>query len=80
MSALTDRELRSLRMVAEGLGNREIGDVFGISASAVKTLLWRLAIKMGARDGHGQRAHMVHLGHLQGLLTEPQTEASPSAH
>jgi two-component system nitrate/nitrite response regulator NarL len=46
---LTVREESVLRLVAEGLGNREIAEQVGVTEAAVKATLQRLFAKLGVR-------------------------------
>jgi DNA-binding NarL/FixJ family response regulator len=46
---LTERERQVLQGVFEGLGNKEIGALIGVSLSAVKTTLQQLFHKTGVR-------------------------------
>lgn len=46
---LTPREEAVLRMVADGLSNKEIGEQVGITEAAVKATLQRLFAKLGVR-------------------------------
>lgn len=55
VSALTEREIGVLRLVADGLSNGEIGDRLGVTALSVKGLLTRLGRKLGT----GDRTQMV---------------------
>ena len=47
--ALSPREREALRLVAEGLTNREIAERFGVGDETVKTLLSRTFAKLGVR-------------------------------
>lgn len=71
-AALSTRETQVLAAVAEGRTNAEIGRLLFISEDTVKTHLRRLFHKLGARD----RAHMVHLAHVGGILTDTTAAAS----
>lgn len=53
--ALTERETRVLRLIAEGNTNGAVGERLGISALTVKSHLARIARKLGT----GDRAGMV---------------------
>ncbi|MEO8367606.1 MAG: response regulator transcription factor [Candidatus Solibacter sp.] len=55
MSKLTEKDKGILRMVFQGLGNREIGGKLDLSEGAVKAALRQLFQKLGART----RAQMV---------------------
>lgn len=61
---LTPREIEVLRMVADGLGNKEIAEKLGISDHTVKFHLSSLFAKLGASN----RAEAVSLGIRMGLL------------
>jgi DNA-binding NarL/FixJ family response regulator len=62
--ALSERELKVLRLVAEGVGNKEIGSCLAMSEDTVKGHLKRIFAKLGAND----RAQAVALGLRRGLL------------
>lgn len=62
---LTDREIQVMRLVAEGMSNREIGARLYLSPSTVKQHLARIADKLGT---HGDRAGMVARLFRQGVL------------
>jgi DNA-binding NarL/FixJ family response regulator len=47
---LTERETGVLRLMAEGLSNREISEVLGISDATVKTHVSTILSKLGVRD------------------------------
>lgn len=47
---LTPRELEVLRLMAGGLSNREIGEVFGTSEATVKSQVSSIISKLGVRD------------------------------
>lgn len=64
---LTAREVLVLRMVAEGMTNRQIGRQLHTSETAMTTCLYRLRRKLGARN----RAHVVAIGYQKGLLGQP---------
>jgi len=49
LQMLSDRELQVLNMLAEGLGNKEIGTRLKISAKTISTYKTRLMQKMGVR-------------------------------
>lgn len=62
--ALTPRETEVLRLVAEGLSNREIGERLFLGESTVKTHLLRTFEKLGVSD----RTRAVTLAMQRGLL------------
>jgi NarL family two-component system response regulator YdfI len=61
---LTPREIEVLRMIAEGLGNKEIGSKLGISDHTVKFHTSSIFAKLGASN----RAEAVTLGIREGLI------------
>lgn len=60
--ALTDRELEIVRLVAEGLTNRQIGETIFLSPATVKTHLQRIALKVGIGDRSAIVAHCMREG------------------
>jgi len=64
---LSARELAVLRLVGEGLANREIGVRLGISEGTVKNHVKRILGKLGAKD----RTHAVVIGIARGVLDQP---------
>jgi len=62
--ALTRRELSVLRLVAHGLGNKEIASELGISTHTVKYHLASLLSKLGVHT----RTEAVTIGLRQGLV------------
>ena len=62
--ALSERELQVLRLVAEGVGNKQIAARLAMSEDTVKGHLKRIFTKLGAND----RAQAVALGLRRGLL------------
>lgn len=48
--ALSPRELEVLRLIAEGLSNREIGERLGISVATVKTHVQEILARLSASD------------------------------
>jgi DNA-binding CsgD family transcriptional regulator len=62
--ALTRRELTVLRLVAHGLGNKEIARELGISSHTVKYHLASLLAKLGVHS----RTEAVTMGLRRGLL------------
>jgi len=61
---LTPREIEVLRMVAEGLGNKEIASRLGISDHTVKFHISSIFAKLGASS----RTEAVTIGIRQGLI------------
>ena len=61
---LTRREDEILDLLGKGLGNRELGQVLGVSEDTIKTHARRLFKKLGARD----RAHAVAVGFRYGFV------------
>jgi DNA-binding NarL/FixJ family response regulator len=61
---LTDRELEVLRALAEGLGNKQIGALLGISPSTVKYHLQAIFTKLGVRT----RSEAVSYGLRNGVV------------
>lgn len=47
---LTEREREVIRLMAGGFGNREIGEMLGLSEGTVKNHVSRLLLKLDARD------------------------------
>ena len=62
--ALTPRELEVLRMLADGLGNKEIADRLRISDHTAKFHVAQILAKLGA----GSRAEAVAIGMRRGLV------------
>jgi DNA-binding CsgD family transcriptional regulator len=63
-TALTARELEVLRLVANGLGNKEIGAVLNISTHTAKSHVAAVLAKLDARS----RTEAVTIGLREGLL------------
>jgi DNA-binding NarL/FixJ family response regulator len=61
---LTPRELQVLRMLADGLGNKELAQQLGISEHTAKFHVAQILAKLGA----GSRAEAVALGIRRGLV------------
>lgn len=49
-SGLTERELQALRLLAQGMSNREIAEALFIGEATAKTHVSRLLTKLGVRD------------------------------
>lgn len=65
VEALTSREQEVLRLVSEGLGNKEIGGRLNISEHTVKFHISSILGKLGASS----RAEAVSQGIRRGLIT-----------
>lgn len=50
VESLTERERDVIRLMAGGFGNREIGEMLGLSEGTVKNYVSRLLMKLDARD------------------------------
>jgi DNA-binding NarL/FixJ family response regulator len=64
-NALTQRELDVLRLVAEGLANKQIGRTLGLSENTVKTHLTRIMGKLEVHDRTSLAMRAVALGLLR---------------
>ncbi len=64
VEALTDRELQVLRMLADGLGNKEIASGLRISEHTAKFHVAQILAKLGAAS----RARAVTIGIRRGLI------------
>ncbi len=64
LSALTERELEVLVLVAQGLSNEEIAQALFISPATAKTHVSRVMMKLAARD----RAQLVVIAYESGLV------------
>jgi DNA-binding NarL/FixJ family response regulator len=63
-AALTQREIEVLRLAAQGLGNKEIGQQLGTSASTAKMHLQNIFSKLGASD----RTHALAISIRRGII------------
>jgi DNA-binding NarL/FixJ family response regulator len=61
---LTERETEVLRQVAQGLSNREIGELLSLSEETIKARVKTILSKLGARD----RTHAVVIALQRGLI------------
>lgn len=64
---LNPRELVVLRMVAQGLSNRAIGEALRVSEDTIKTRMKSILAKLGAND----RAHAVTVAMRRGFIDPP---------
>lgn len=67
---LTPHHLKIIPLVAEGNGSAEIGKRLFITEGTVKTHLQHIFKILGARN----RAHMVHLAYVRGILVRRPPE------
>ena len=61
---LSARELGVLKLVADGMSNRQIGEELGLSALTVKSHLARISRKLGTGDRAGLVAKVMRAGIL----------------
>lgn len=59
MDRLSDRELRILKLVAEGNTDEQIGDTLNYSRSTVKNAMSSVYVKLGLWDEPGNRRVMA---------------------
>lgn len=62
--ALTPREVEVLSLVAQGLGNKEVGEALGTAAGTVKAHVQSILSKLGAKD----RTHAVTIAIRRGIV------------
>lgn len=67
VTPLSRREVQVLALVAEGYGNREIGERLGIAEATAKVHVTQVFRKLGVH----RRAHAVTVGMAQGLIPGP---------
>jgi DNA-binding NarL/FixJ family response regulator len=75
LSALTERELEVLRVVAQGLSNAEIAEALFLSEATVKTHVNRIFAKLGVRD----RVQAVVLAYESGFVSPGAGDPAPDA-
>jgi len=73
---LTEREHEILRLVANGLSNKEIADSLGITPLTAKTYVTRILGKLGRHE----RAQLVKFAYETGAVTRPTGRTSSYPH
>lgn len=63
------RDLDVIWLIGEGMSNREIGDCLGISCNSVKTVVRRIAVKLGVAGATSSRAASVRQAMRKGWMT-----------
>ena len=74
LDELTDREMETLRLLAQGLSNAEIGQELYIGETTVKTHVTHVLQKLGLRD----RVQAVVVAHRSGLFEAGGVWSSPT--
>lgn len=65
---LTDRHLQIIRLVCDGLGNKEIAAQLFISEGTVKQHLKTIYQRLGLRPYDAQRYHLIFWGVRNGII------------
>jgi DNA-binding NarL/FixJ family response regulator len=63
-TSLSPRELEVLKLIAEGLSNKEVGAQLGISEATTEKHMTSVLTKLGAKD----RTHALRIGLERGIL------------